>query len=150
TRASRAKPGKHTGTRKNVTVKSLIPLDAPTQPRNYKTPSKTSARRVPVFAKKAVEKRRHSVAVSQSAAGDDDDDEEEEELPPPSPTASEEEWIMYKRRQNTIAARRSRARKLAHEKKLEAQVLQLETELAMWRERAMMAQDMLQKSGTNL
>ncbi|KAJ7642792.1 hypothetical protein DFH06DRAFT_959243, partial [Mycena polygramma] len=126
-----------TGTRKNVTVKSLIPLDAPTQPRVYKTPSKTSARRVPVFAKKA------------SAAGDEEEEEEEEEeeLPPPSPTASEEEWIVYKRRQNTIAARRSRARKLAHEKKLEAQVLQLETELAMWRERALMAQDMLQKSG---
>ncbi|KAJ7481080.1 hypothetical protein B0H11DRAFT_2419983 [Mycena galericulata] len=88
-----------TGTRKNLKPEALIPLDAPTQKRNYITPSSTSRKAVPaVFAQK---KRLHSVAFS--ADGD-------EELGELSPTVSEAETIEYKRRQNTLAARKSRKR----------------------------------------
>ncbi|KAJ6515010.1 hypothetical protein C8R47DRAFT_1089606 [Mycena vitilis] len=137
-RASRAKPGKHTGTRRNATLKSLIPLDAPTQKRQYKTPSQTSAKPVPAFAKNTI--------VAWPGDGDDDGEGEK----PPSPTASEREKIEFKRRMNTVAARRSRARRLAQKEEMEEEVGRLRTELAMWRERARMAQDMLGKSGTNL
>ncbi|KAJ7637115.1 hypothetical protein FB45DRAFT_908286 [Roridomyces roridus] len=130
----RRRSGGSTGTRKNITANSLIPLDAPTQKRTYLTPSATSRKAVPaVFAKK----RAHSVAF-----GDDEDD-----LGQLSPTASEQETIEYKRRQNTIAARKSRKRKLAHQQELEDSVVKLEQEVTMWRERAMMGQEMLRGHG---
>ncbi|KAJ7738340.1 hypothetical protein B0H16DRAFT_1570511 [Mycena metata] len=126
-----------TGTRKNLKPEALIPLDAPTQKRNYITPSATSRKPVPdAFAKK----RLHSVAFD----GDDD-----EELPPLSPTASEAETIEHKRRQNTLAARKSRKRKLEHQQMLEDQVQMLQGEVTVWRERALMAQEMLRGAGVN-
>ncbi|KAJ7163091.1 hypothetical protein C8R46DRAFT_1102407 [Mycena filopes] len=127
-----------TGTRKNLKPEALIPLDAPTQKRNYVTPSATSRKAVPdAFAKK----RLHSVAFD----GDDDD----EELPALSPTASEAETIEHKRRQNTLAARKSRKRKLEHQQMLEEQVSTLQGEVTVWRERALMAQEMLRGAGVN-
>ncbi|KAJ7618760.1 hypothetical protein FB45DRAFT_932399 [Roridomyces roridus] len=123
-----------TGTRPHLTPAELIPLDAPTQRRNYLTPSVTSRKAVPAtFARK----RGHSAAF-----GDDG-----EELPPLSPTASEAEMIEHKRRQNTIAARKSRKRKLMHQQELEENVSTLEREVTMWRERALMAQEMLRGHG---
>ncbi|KAJ7512817.1 hypothetical protein B0H11DRAFT_1698195 [Mycena galericulata] len=125
-----------TGTRKNLKPEALIPLDAPTQKRNYITPSSTSRKVVPaVFAQK---KRLHSVAFS--ADGD-------EELGELSPTASEAETIEYKRRQNTLAARKSRKRKLEHQHMLEDKVETLMGDVERWRTRAMMAQDMLRANG---
>ncbi|KAJ6558080.1 hypothetical protein B0H19DRAFT_1149838 [Mycena capillaripes] len=124
-----------TGTRKNLKVEALIPLEAPTQKRTYITPSATSRKAVPaVFAQK---KRQHSAAF-----GDDD-----EELGTLSPTASEEEQIEYKRRQNTLAARKSRKRKLEHQQALEDEVHMLKDEAERWKTRALMAQDMLRANG---
>jgi hypothetical protein len=128
-----------TGTRKNLTPAALIPLDAPTQKRTYITPSVTSRKAVPDAI---VKKRLHSVAFS--------DDKDEEELAELSPTASEAEIIEYKRRQNTIAARKSRKRKLEHQQALEDEVQQLSKQVTMWRERAMMAQELLRNSGVDL
>ncbi|KAJ7046682.1 hypothetical protein C8F04DRAFT_1061355 [Mycena alexandri] len=128
-----------TGTRKNLKPEALIPLDAPTQKRNYITPSATSRKAVPdAFVKK----RLHSVAFG----GDEDDDEE---LPALSPTASEAETIEHKRRQNTLAARKSRKRKLEHQQMLEDEVQALQGEVTVWRERALMAQEMLRGAGVN-
>ncbi|KAJ7131727.1 hypothetical protein C8R43DRAFT_1024407 [Mycena crocata] len=124
-----------TGTRKNLRPEALIPLDAPTQKRTYVTPSATSRKAVPAAVAK---KRLHSVAF---------DDAEEEELGVLSPTASEAETIEYKRRQNTIAARKSRKRKLEHQQMLEDEVQTLQSEVAVWRERAMMGQEMLRSHG---
>ncbi|KAJ7795590.1 hypothetical protein B0H14DRAFT_2532278 [Mycena olivaceomarginata] len=128
-----------TGTRKNLTPAALIPLDAPTQKRTYITPSVTSRKAVPDAI---VKKRLHSVAFS--------DDKDEEELAELSPTASEAEIIEYKRRQNTLAARKSRKRKLEHQQALEDEVQQLSKQVTMWRERAMMAQELLRNSGVDL
>ncbi|KAF8215212.1 hypothetical protein K438DRAFT_1470004, partial [Mycena galopus ATCC 62051] len=125
------------GTRRNLTPAALIPLDAPTQKRTYITPSATSRKAIPDAI---VKKRLHSVAFSNDAA-------DEEELGSLSPTASEAEIIEYKRRQNTIAARKSRKRKLEHQHALEDEVEGLKQQVTMWRERAVMAQELLKGSG---
>ncbi|KAJ7152205.1 hypothetical protein C8R43DRAFT_886366 [Mycena crocata] len=126
-----------TGTRRNLKPESLISDEAPTQKRTYLTPSATSRKALPhVFAQK---KRLHSAAFS--ADGD------EEELGELSPTASEAEQIEYKRRQNTLAARKSRKRKLEHQQMLEERVEELTQETEMWRGRAMTAQDLLSANG---
>jgi hypothetical protein len=128
-----------TGTRKGVTPESLVPLDAPTQPRKYVMPSATSRKEVPaVFARKR--------ARSQALGDDDDDELPLEELPP---DASEKDQIEWKRRQNTMAARRSRKRKLEHQQFLENQVAQLQNEANMWRDRAKVMQSMLKAQGVN-
>jgi hypothetical protein len=124
-----------TGTRRNVTPESLVPLDAPTQPRKYTTPSATSRKELPaVFAKKR--------ARTQAFA--DDEDEVEEPLPP---NASEKEQIEWKRRQNTLAARKSRKRKLLHQIELENTVERLNAEKEMWRVRALTYQSLLKNHG---
>ncbi|KAF7364670.1 Imprinted and ancient [Mycena venus] len=115
----------------------LIPLDAPTQKRTYVTPSATSRKAVPDAI---VKKRLHSVAFS-------DDKDIEEELGALSPTASEAGVIEYKRQQNTLAARKSRKWKLEHQQALEEEVASLNNQVTMWRERAMMAQELLRNSG---
>jgi len=128
-----------TGTRKNVTPESLVPLDAPTQPRKYATPSATSRKELPaVFAKKRA--RSH-------AFGEDDDDLLEEPLPP---NATEKEQIEWKRRQNTLAARKSRKRKLQHQMELEETVERLTAEKETWRVRAMTYQSLLKQHGLDV
>ncbi|KAF7370492.1 Imprinted and ancient [Mycena sanguinolenta] len=65
----------------------------------------------------------------------------------------EQEWdaaldpIAYKRRRNTLAARRTRQRKAAYLQALEEQVEVLTAEVTTWRERAMMAQELLRGRG---
>ncbi|KAF9459194.1 hypothetical protein BDZ94DRAFT_1149668, partial [Collybia nuda] len=125
-----------TGTRKGVTPEALVPIDAPTQPRKYVTPSATSRKEVPsVFAKKR--------ARSQAFADDEDELFEE----PLRPGATEKEQIEYKRRQNTVAARRSRKRKLQHQQQLEERIEHLTRSRDVWRTRAHMFQDMLEAHG---
>ncbi|KAG6330228.1 hypothetical protein ID866_8860 [Astraeus odoratus] len=114
-----------TGTRKNVTPESLVPIDAPTQPRKYLTPSATSRKTVP-----AVWQRKRS---RRSAFGDEEEDELGEEQ---RPSLSEQEAIEAKRRQNTIAARRSRKRKLEYQRELEESVEQYKQESEAWKMRA--------------
>ncbi|KAK6972127.1 imprinted and ancient [Favolaschia claudopus] len=127
-----------TGTRKNLTPASLIPLDAPTQRRTYITPSATSRKALP---EAIVKKRLHSSAFPTADLDDD------EELGVLSPTASEQETIDFKRRQNTLAARKSRKRKLEHQQALEDEVRALQGEVTKWRERTMIAQEMLRAKG---
>jgi hypothetical protein len=128
-----------TGTRKNITPDSLVPFDAPTQPRKYSTPSSTSRKELPaVFARK----RSRSQAL-----GDEDDELAEEPLPP---NASEKEQIEWKRRQNTLAARKSRKRKLQHQMELENAVDELTSEKETWKARALMFQSMLRAQGVDV
>jgi hypothetical protein len=125
-----------TGTRKNITPASLVPLDAPTQPRKYVMPSATSRKEVPaVFAKK----RSRSVAF-----GADEEDELDEPL---APNATEKEQIEWKRRQNTLAARKSRKRKLEHQQFLETRVSELERTVEMWKTRALTTASILHSHG---
>lgn len=122
-----------TGTRKNITPEALVPIDAPTQQRKYLTPSATSRKEVPaVFARKR---------ARTAAFGDEQDELNEEVIITPSMT--EQEQIEAKRRQNTIAARRSRKRKLEYQRELEESVEQYKRESEMWKSRAMTYQALL-------
>ncbi|KAG5635591.1 hypothetical protein H0H81_010720 [Sphagnurus paluster] len=133
--SSRRRSSGPTGTRKGVTPDALVPVDAPTQPRKYVTPSATSRKEVPlVFAKKR----------ARSTAFGDEEDEFTEVLPP---NATEKETIEYKRRQNTVAARRSRKRKLQYQQDLEQKVERLQRESDVWRTRATLCQNMLIQHG---
>ncbi|KAL1677810.1 hypothetical protein EV122DRAFT_265382 [Schizophyllum commune] len=124
-----------TGTRRNISVNQLVPLDAPTQTRNYLTDSATSRKEVPaVFAKK---KRARSQAFP----------EEEEGAVDLSLSMTEREQIEAKRRQNTLAARKSRKRKLEHTQQLEASVQFLTEQLELWKGRATMLQGVCRDHG---
>lgn len=92
-----------TGTRPGVTPEKLLGPEAPTQPRKYQSPSSTSRKEAPAAFNR---KRSRAVAFQ----GDDD-----EELPPLHANATDAEQVEYKRRQNTLAARKSRKRKLEHQ-----------------------------------
>lgn len=128
-----------TGTRKNVTPEKLLDLDAPTQQRKYITPSATSRKDIPAaFAKKR--------ARSQ-AFGDEEDELEEAPL---GPNATEKEQIEWKRRQNTLAARKSRKRKLEHQQQLEDMVARLTTEKDVWKTRALTFKQMLIQGGVDV
>ncbi|KAG6827262.1 hypothetical protein H0H92_012573 [Tricholoma furcatifolium] len=125
-----------TGTRKGVTPGALVPIDAPTQPRRYAMPSMTSRKELPTtFAKKR---------ARSTAFGEEDEDGIE---PPPGPDATEREQIEYKRRQNTVAARRSRKRKLEHQQFLESEVERLTRERDEWKTRADVCVAVLQSKG---
>lgn len=124
-----------TGTRKNLNPEDLVPFDAPIQNRKYLTPSATSRKEVPaVFAKKT--KRGRSVAF-----GDDDllEDEDMEGV--------DMDAIEAKRRQNTLAARRSRKRKLEYQRELEASVEKEKEEKDQWKTRALFYKALLESHG---
>lgn len=113
------------GIRKGVTPSSLLGEEAPTQTRKYTTPSATSKKEIPAtFARKR---------ARSTAFGDEEDELLDNELPL-NPT--EKDLIEAKRRQNTVAARRSRKRKLEQyqnmEKAREEEMQLKET----WKERA--------------
>lgn len=120
-----------TGTRKNITPESLVPIDAPTQSRNYLTPSVTSRKELPATW------RRKRLRVADPG---DEDQLVEEGV---NPTLSEQEQIEAKRRQNTIAARRSRKRKLQYQRELEEVAEQYKLESEKWRQRALTCQALL-------
>ncbi|KAJ7064967.1 hypothetical protein C8F01DRAFT_783599 [Mycena amicta] len=133
---TRGRRSKATGTRKNLKPEALIPMDAPTQRRSYAIPSATSRKAVPaVFAQK---KRLHSAAF------------DEDEIEPLSPTATEKEAIEHKRRQNTLAARKSRKRKLEHQQMLEDELTALNADRDRWKARALEAQEVLRANGITL
>jgi hypothetical protein len=108
-----------TGTRRKVTPAKLIPLDAPTQKRTYVTESTTSRKDV------TTKKRTRGTAFEQDAT----------------------ETIEYRRRQNTVAARRARKRKLEHQQALEAEVEELGRERGMWKRRALHFENLCREAG---
>jgi hypothetical protein len=121
-----------TGTRKNVTPESLVPVDAPIQSRKYRTPSATSRKELPVtFARKR--------ARTQGPGEEDDEDI--------GPTVSEEDAIKAKRLQNTLAARRSRKRKLEYQRELEEAIEAERKEKEAWRARALILEALLRDKG---
>ena len=124
-----------TGTRKNITPEALVSLDAPIQTRKYVTPSATSRKEVPTAWLK--KKRARSQAF-----GEEDELEEDLSLNP-----NDMDAIEAKRRQNTLAARRSRKRKLEYQRELEASVEREKEEKEMWRQRAMLYQALLESHG---
>ncbi|GAA5928269.1 hypothetical protein JCM1841_001759 [Sporobolomyces salmonicolor] len=101
---------------------SLLPIDAPIQPRNAVLPSSTTRKRKTAGAEKALAKRARadtpSAAPPTVAAAQGD-----EELPADIVAAMER-----KRLQNTISARKSRARKANHVQELQAENERLKQE----------------------
>jgi len=119
-----------TGTRKNVTPESLVPYDAPIQSRKYRTPSATSRKELPMtFARKR--------ARTREPEGDD----------AVGPTLSEEDAIKTKRLQNTLAARRSRKRKLEYQRELEDAIEAERKEKERWRARTLILEALLRDKG---
>ena len=126
-----------TGTRKNVTPDSLIPVDAPIQTRKYVSESATSRKELPaVFARK---RKRVSADL----------DDEEDLLSAP-PTNNELSAIEAKRRQNTLAARRSRKRKLEHQRELECIIDNERAEKDAWKQRALAFEAILNSNGIRI
>ena len=126
-----------TGTRKNVTPDSLIPVDAPIQTRKYVSESVTSRKELPaVFARKR-----------KRASADLDD---EEDLLAAPPTTNELSAIEAKRRQNTLAARRSRKRKLEHQRELESIIDNERAEKDAWKQRALAFEAILNSNGIRI
>jgi hypothetical protein len=116
-----------TGTRKNITPESLVPFNAPIQGRKYRLPSTTSRKELPAtFARK------------RARTGEDD---------VVGPTLSEEDAIKTKRLQNTLAARRSRKRKLEYQRELEDAIEAERKDKEMWRERALVLEALLRDKG---
>lgn len=135
---SRAPSAAATGTRRDITPATMVPLDAPTQSRNYILPSSTSRKTNPLHA----QKRTHSEAFGQS--------QEQDELPdeaPPGPNATQVEHIEWKRRQNTIAARKSRRRKLEYLRELEADNGELREDRDKWKTRCGVLEGVLKANG---
>ncbi|KAI8978736.1 hypothetical protein BD414DRAFT_494235 [Trametes punicea] len=131
----RSRKSQPTGTRKNITPDALVPLDAPIQPRKYVVPSVTSRKDVPTaFLKK---KRARSQAL-----GEEDELADEVEI-----DQNDLEAIEAKRRQNTLAARRSRKRKLEYQRELEASVEREKEEKEMYKRRAAVLQALLESYG---
>ncbi|KAF8313950.1 uncharacterized protein EI90DRAFT_3091049 [Cantharellus anzutake] len=123
-----------TGHRRNITPANLVPVDAPTQLRSYVTPSATSRKAIPAAFQVHSKKRPSSVAF-----GDEDD------LDP-----ALEDAIETKRRQNTVAARRSRARKLEHVRNLENTVERLKNDLSEALQRAEHAEERVRQLGGSI
>lgn len=122
-----------TGTRKNITPEALVPYDAPIQSRKYRLPSSTSRKELPAtFARK---RARTSVppADEPEAVG--------------GPTLSEEDAIRAKRLQNTLAARRSRKRKLEYQRELEDAIDAERKDKEMWRAHALVLEALLRDKG---
>ncbi|RDB19513.1 hypothetical protein Hypma_013414 [Hypsizygus marmoreus] len=115
---------------------ALIPIDAPTQPRQYRTPSATSRKEVPAFFKKM---------RTNSPPSEEEEDELTEE--PPASNATDQEKIEWKRRQNTLAARRSRKRKMMNVQRLEETVERLTREREIWKTRALTLKQLLISHG---
>jgi hypothetical protein len=142
--ASPRRPSKQLPIRRGVSsrkAETLIALDAPTQPRKYITPSSTSRKDVPAaFARKR---------ARSEAFGDDEDQlaTDDSATQAGTPTPTEAELIEAKRRQNTLAARKSRQRKMEYMKELEVSVQLLTQERDMWKSRALTSEAMLQHHG---
>ncbi|KAH9047696.1 hypothetical protein EDB84DRAFT_1263444 [Lactarius hengduanensis] len=121
-----------TGTRKNITPETLVPYDAPIQTRKYRTPSATSRKELPVtFARKR----------ARTQGPDEEDDAAA------GPTVSEEDAIQAKRLQNTLAARRSRKRKLEYQRELEDAIEAERKDKETWRARALILEALLRDKG---
>jgi hypothetical protein len=116
---------------------SPVSMDAPTQPRRYASSSTTSRKDVPAFFAR---RRAPYPTVS-----DGEEDELTEE--PLAANATDQEKIEWRRRQNTLAARRSRKRKMAHQNYLEETVERLNRENETWRTRAEMLKSLLSSHG---
>lgn len=129
-----ARRSKATGIRKGITPDALLDEDAPTQPRKYVTPSATSRKAVPAAFQR---KRSRSTAFG----------EEEDQLDDLPLNPTEQDLVEQKRRQNTVAARRSRKRKLEEFQRMKDERDEESRVKEIWKTRALTMQAQLQSLG---
>ena len=128
---------KANGIRKGITVDALLDESAPTQPRKYLTPSATSKKDVPAtFARKR----------SRSVAFDDELDQLGDDL---HLNDNERQEIEQKRLKNTLAARKTRRRKLEQYQNMEKSRDEQRQLKEIWKERAQILLKTLRKQGVN-
>ncbi|KAF5349063.1 hypothetical protein D9757_012204 [Collybiopsis confluens] len=151
----RSSPAKAAG--RNMAAHALIPQNAPTQPRQTSKPPSSDIN--VTFGKRSL-----TSAFDSDGENDDTDHRikfqrenqdlpsDDESLPPahPGPNATEKEMLEYKRRLSTLAARRSRRRKLEYKLKLEARVESLEREREKWKTRCTVLQEILKVHNADL
>ncbi|KAG8860827.1 hypothetical protein FRB96_003560 [Tulasnella sp. 330] len=152
------------GIRKNVKPGDLLPVDAPIQARNYITPSATSRREVPpsvarTFVPSSSARKRSATAAGLAAAEDMQDELAEEETDEMIAQRNKEresmdpekrallEHVEASRKRNTLAARKSRARKLEHVRGLEELVERLQAENEALRSRVDVCEGRLRDAG---
>lgn len=125
---------KFTGTR-NTKIQPIA-FDAPTLPKSYLIPSATSRKRAPaaITAKMpAAKKAKQAAQAAREASATPGLDAGEEGLDPSELPDELLSAIELKRRQNTLAARRSRMRKAGHLAELQDTINGLEGEVADWK-----------------
>lgn len=130
-------PGSNMTCGKRRSPDNSIPLDAPTQTRNYRIPSSTSRKDIPSSFST---KRNPHPGYSE---GEEDELEEER----PGIPSNDQEEIEKRRRKNTIAARKSRMKKLEQRVALEQAVERLTTEREVWKTRALTLRSLLTSHG---
>ncbi len=137
--ANPATPRALTGPIRTRRSPEVVGMDDPTQPRRYVTASTTSRKEVPgYFSRRQPQNRAPSIPS-------DEEDELMEE--PPAANATDQEKIEYKRRQNTLAARRSRRRKMQYTQNLAETVERLKMEKEVWKTRALTLKQLLHSHG---
>jgi len=116
---------------------------------NHPTPVNRQSRPILSMGMPKKDVARYSLpsATRRISAGSDDEEGSSESPEPLGPDATEKEKIEYKRRMNTLAARRSRRRRLAQFHQLEEDVARLSREKDIWKERALMMEQMLSTHG---
>jgi len=107
------------GVKRRMDASELLPLDAPIQPRTYKTPSATS--------------RKESSPESSFAAEE-------------AAIAAEKDPLVAKRLSNTLAARRSRIRKAEERQQMLDQIEEEANEKEMWKRRCIRAEEELDRA----
>ncbi|KAG9025480.1 hypothetical protein FRB95_010114 [Tulasnella sp. JGI-2019a] len=151
------------GIRKNVKPADLLPVDAPIQPRNYITPSATSRREVPPSVARTFvpssSRKRSATAAGMAAAEDMQDELAEEESDEVVAKRNKEregmdpekrallDHVEASRKRNTLAARKSRQRKLEHVRGLEELVERLQAENDALRSRVEVCETRLRDAG---
>ncbi|EMD31369.1 hypothetical protein CERSUDRAFT_119761 [Gelatoporia subvermispora B] len=120
--------------RTRVTPDALIPLDAPIQPRSYAAPSSTSENPVTNILN-ANRIAQYQATSDKSASGSST----------AAPNSIDLDAIEAKRRQNTLAARRSRKRKMEYQQQLESDLERARADMEMWRSRALTLENELKE-----
>ncbi|UZJ52267.1 hypothetical protein CBS101457_001587 [Exobasidium rhododendri] len=106
------------GTKRRIGTSDLLPIDAPIQPRTYKTPSATS---------------RKEIAESSFAAEE-------------AAIAAEKNPSLAKRLSNTLAARRSRHRKLEEKQAMLDEIEEEKANAEMWKKRCLRSEEELDRA----
>ena len=133
---TRSRVSKSNGIRKGITVDALLDESAPTQPRKYLTPSATSKKDVPSTFRKR----------SRSVAFDDESDQLGDDL---QLNDTERQQIEQKRLKNTLAARKTRRRKLEQYQNMVKSRDEQKQLKEIWKERAQMLLKTLRKQGVD-